>query len=329
MADKKTNSFSKGQEKPNSSEAVSREVRGEVKHFLVFGTPGLVGSRFVDLIASERQPVTPEVHEVDITEKSSLMTFFQENEKSFDAVVNFAAFTDVDGAEKERGDEKGLVWQVNVEGAANVADAAKKFNKFLVHISTDFVFPGSKDNPGPYSEDTKLPENPDGISWYGWTKLMGEKQVRKANSKCAVVRISYPFRSHCPQKSDFARDILTLYDEGKLYPMFADQVRTPTFIDEAASAIEEICELEKPGNFHLVSSNTTTPYDFANYLLEKARKAKDVVKKGSLEEFMKTPGRTPRPVFGGLDSKKTQKELGMKFKTWQQAVDEFVEQLNG
>lgn len=300
-----------------------------MKHFLVFGTPGLVGSRFVDLIASERQPITPELHEVDITDKSSLAAFFQENEKSFDAVVNFAAFTDVEGAEKERGDEKGLVWQVNVEGTANVAEVAKKFNKFLVHISTDFVFSGSKANPGLYSEDSKLPENPDGISWYGWTKLVGEKKVKEIIGKSAIARISYPFRSHCPQKSDFARDILTLYDEEKLYPMFADQVRTPTFIDEAASAIEEICELEKSGTFHLVSSNTTTPYEFASYLLEKARNVKNVVKKGSLEDFMKTPGRTPRPLLGGLDSKKTQKELEMKFKTWQQAVDEFVEQLNG
>jgi dTDP-4-dehydrorhamnose reductase len=300
-----------------------------MKHFLVFGTPGLVGSRFVDLLASERQPITPELHEIDITDKSSLTAFFKENEKNFAAVVNFAAFTDVDAAEKERGDEKGSAWQVNVEGAANVASMAKKFDKFLVHISTDFVFPGSKDSPGPYSEDAKLPDNPDGISWYGWIKLMGENKVKEVGGKVGVVRISYPFRSHHTQKMDFARNILSLYDEGKLYPMFTDQVMTPTFIDEAVSVIEEICELEKPGIFHLASSNTTTPYEFAKYLLEKARKAKDVVKKGSLEEFMKTPGRTHRPLFGGLDTKKTQKELGMKFKTWQQAVDEFVEQING
>lgn len=300
-----------------------------MKHFLVFGTPGLVGSRFIDLIASERQPITPELHEVDITDKSSLVAFFQENEKSFDAVVNFAAFTDVDAAEKERGDEKGLVWQVNVEGAKNVADVAKKFNKFLVHISTDFVFPGNKENPGPYPEDTELPESPDGISWYGWTKLMGEKKVKETGGKYAIARIAYPFRSHCTQKSDFARKILALYDEGKLYPMFTDQIMTPTFIDEAASAIEEICELEKEEICHLVSSNTTTPYKFACYLIEKARGVKNVVKKGSLKEYLKIPGRTPISRLGGLDTKKTQEELGMKFKTWQQAVDEFVEQLNG
>jgi dTDP-4-dehydrorhamnose reductase len=300
-----------------------------MKKFLVFGTPGLVGSRFVDLLAAERQPITPEVHEVDITDKASLLNFFEKKKNSFDAVVNFAAITNVDEIEKERGNEKGLAWQVNVEGAANVADAAKKFDKFLIHISTDFIFPGSKDNPGPYPEDAKLPENPDEISWYGWIKLAGEKKVEEIGGKVGIVRISYPFRSHHTQKMDFARSILSLYDEGKLYPMFTDQIMTPTFIDEAASVIEEICELEKPGIFHLASSNTTTPYEFASYLLEKARKAKDVVKKGSLEEFLKTPGRTPRPRLGGLDTKKTQKELEMKFKTWQQAIDEFVEQING
>ena len=300
-----------------------------MKHFLIFGTPGLVGSRFVDLLAVERQPITPEVHEVDITDKTSLLNFFEKNSNNFDAVVNFAAITNVDEVEKERGNEKGLAWRVNVEGAENVAIGAKKFDKFLIHISTDFVFPGSKDNPGPYIEDSVLPENPDEISWYGWIKLMGERKVKEVGGRVGIVRISYPFRSHHTQKMDFARNILTLYDEDKLYPMFADQIMTPTFIDEAASVIEEICELEKPGTFHLASSNTTTPYEFASYLLEKARKAKGVVKKGSLEEFLKTPGRTPKPMLGGLDSQKTQKELGMKFKTWQQAVDEFVEQLNG
>jgi dTDP-4-dehydrorhamnose reductase len=300
-----------------------------MKHFLVFGTPGLVGSRFVDLIASERQSITPEVHEVDITDKSSLAAFFQENEKSFDAVVNFAAYTDVNGAEKEKGNKQGQVWQVNVDGAGNVAEMAKKYNKFLLHISTDFVFPGSEENPGPYAEDAKLPSAADGIGWYGWTKLMGEKKVKEIGGKYAIVRIAYPFRSHCTQKSDFARKILALYDEGKLYPMFTDQIMTPTFIDEAGSAIEEICELEKEGIYHLVSSNTTTPYEFASYLLEKARGVKDVVKKGSLKEHLKASGRTPISRLGGLDTKKTQKELGMKFKTWQQAVDEFVEQLKG
>jgi dTDP-4-dehydrorhamnose reductase len=300
-----------------------------MKHFLVFGTPGLVGSRFVDLIAAERQPITPEVHEVDITDKSALANFFQKNEKSFDVVVNFAAYTDVNGAEKEREDEQGQVWQVNVNGAGNVAEVAKKHNKFLLHISTDFVFSGSEENPGPYPEDAKLPETSDGVSWYGWTKLMGEKKVKRISGRYAIARISYPFRSHFTQKIDLARKMLALYDEGKLYPMFADQIMTPTFIDEASSAIEEICELEKEGIYHLVSSNTTTPYEFTCYLLEKARGVKDVVKEGSLKEYLKAPGRTPISRLGGLDTKKTQKELGMKFKTWQQAIDEFVEQLNG
>ncbi len=300
-----------------------------MKHFLVFGTPGLVGSRFVDLIASERQPITPEVHEVDITDKPALASFFQENGKNFDVVVNFAAYTDVNGAEKEKGNERGLVWQVNVNGAGNVAEMAKRYNKFLLHISTDFVFLGNEESPGPYSEDAKLPATLDKIGWYGWTKLMGEKKVKEVGGRHAIARISYPFRSHCTQKSDIARKMLTLYDEGKLYPMFTDQIMTPTFIDEASSVIEEICELEKEGIYHLVSSNTTTPYEFACYLLEKAKGVKDVVKKGSLKEYLKEPGKTLIPRLGGLDSKKTQNELGMKFKTWQQAIDEFVEQLNG
>ncbi|MGB6839040.1 MAG: NAD(P)-dependent oxidoreductase [Microgenomates group bacterium] len=296
---------------------------------LILGSSGLVGSRFVDLLAVERQSITPKSVELDITDRASLNDFIKRKKDNFDVVINFAAITNVDEIEKERGNEKGMVWQVNVEGAANVAEAAKKHDKFLVHISTDLVFSGSEEDPGPYAEDSKLPENLNRISWYGWTKLMGEKKVRELNKNSAIVRISYPFRSHYTRKIDFARNILQLFDEGKLYPMSTDQLMTPTFIDEAASAIEEICELEKPETFHLASSDTITPYEFANYLLEKARGAKNVVKKGLLKEFLKAPGRTPIPIFGGLDTKKTQRILGMKFKTWKQAVDEFIEQLNG
>ena len=298
-----------------------------MRRYLIFGTPGLVGSRFADLVAQNRQPIAPEVHEVDICQKNEVFSFFQENRDEFEVVVNFAAITDVDGAEKERGKKKSLVYRVNAEGAVHVAQAAQKYGKFLIHISTDFIFPGSQEFPGPYSEKTQLPERPDGISWYGWTKLMGEKMIQEVTQDAAIARISYPFRAHHPAKLDFARKILMLFDEGKLYPMFSDQIITPTFIDEAAQALGKIADKKNPGIYHLASSNATTPYDFASYLLEKARGVRGVVKKGSLREFLKTPSRTPRPIYGGLETKGTEKKLAMKFLTWQQAIDEFVHQL--
>lgn len=298
-----------------------------MKRFLILGSGGLVGSRFIELIASERLSIAPRSYELDITDKGSISTFFKQRADDFDVVVNFAAVTDVDAAEKERGEGRAMTWRVNTEGAANVAWAVQKYEKFLIHISTDFVFPGTKSNPGPYTEEAKLPNDPKNINWYGWTKLWGERKVGEICERSAIVRISYPFRAHYTEKLDFARKILLLFDQGKLYPMFSDQIITPTFIDEAVNVIEKIGEIERAGVYHLASANTTTPYDFANYLLEKARGVKGVVREGFLEEFLKVPGRTPRPIYGGLDTKKTQSILGVRFKTWQKAIDEFVRQI--
>src|SRR3989344_6444159 len=253
-------------------------------NYLVIGGSGLIGSRFVELTKKNNIILSPSEKELDITSGPSVDNFFKNSK--FDIVVNFAAYTNVDGAEKERGDKKGIVWGLNVGAAENLAKACQKFGKFLIHISTDFIFPGTKENPGPYAEDAELPGEMEKIGWYGWTKLEGEKQVRKINKNAAIVRTAYPFRTAYEQKLDFARNILALFDEGKLYPLFSDQKLTPVLIDDLVGVLEKIANLKRPGIYHTVTSDVTTPYDFANYLLEKARRVKSVVQKGSMEEFL-------------------------------------------
>ena len=294
---------------------------------LVLGSSGLVGSRFTDLYHSQNPFFTPDSKELDISDKNQVETFFKENKDSFETVLNFAAYTDVDGAEKERGNEKGLVWMLNVDGPRYLAEMCQKYGKYFIQISTDFVFPGTEDYPGPYSEDAKTPQGPEKLSWYGWTKLMGEKKAQEAARTCAIVRISYPFRANYTQKLDFARNILTLFDEGKLYPMFSDQKMTPTWVDEACKVLYLLLEEKKTGIFHVATQGVTTPYEFASYLLGKARGVKGIVKEGSIAEFLKAPGRTPKPRLGGLESIKTQKILDTKFLTWKEAIDELVKQL--
>lgn len=287
----------------------------------------MVGSRFTDLYHQDTQLITPKITELDITDKKALREFFAQNASDFDSVINFAAITDVDGSEKERGNENGPTWKVNVGGAENIASECKKHSKHLIQISTDFVFPGTKERPGPYSEDESLPTSPEGIGWYGWTKRIAEEKTREIWDKTAILRITFPYRAHYPTKIDFARKILELYDEGKLYPMFSDQTMTPSFIDEIAKVLYLLVEEQKTGVFHSASADTTTPHEFASYLLEKARKVKNAVKESSMQEYLKAPGRTPRPLLGGLKVEKTEKELGINFMTWRAAVDEFVSQL--
>ncbi|MEK7112709.1 MAG: sugar nucleotide-binding protein, partial [Patescibacteria group bacterium] len=275
----------------------------------------------------ETPTITPKSEELDITNKKAVELFFDTNHGEFHSVINFAAYTDVDGADKERSDEKGDVWGINVQGAENLAEAAKRFGKHFVQISTDFVFTGTEENPGPYSEEAKTEETPDNLTWYGWTKLVGEKRVQGINPGASIVRISYPYRANFKGKLDFARNILMLFDEGKLYPMFNDQKLTPTFIDEASKVFYLLLEEKKAGIFHVTSTDLTTPFEFARYLLEKARGVKNVVKEGSMQEFLKAPGRTKRAKLGGLLNEETRKELGISLMSWKEGIDELVKQL--
>lgn len=290
---------------------------------LITGSSGLVGSRFIDLFLEKRNLLTPEILDLDITSTDSVSKYFKNN--NAEVVINFAAYTNVDGAEKERGDANGEAWDLNVNGVKNLIEVCKENNIFLVQISTDFVFKGDESDVGPYSEDKKIPESNEGISWYGWTKNRAERIIYDSGVKHAIVRIAYPFYSaDFDGKLDFAKGFLKLFDDGKLYPVFSDQTHSVLNVDDLVGPLTKITNQKIEGTFHVVASDTTTPFDFVSYLLEKARGAKNVVQKGSMSEFLKVAGRTPRPRLGGLKTGITEEKLGMKFKTWREMVDGFV-----
>src|SRR4030042_6746762 len=142
------------------------------KEIYVTGSKGFVASGFLNSFSNTGKIITPEIDELDITDRDALRKYF--SGKKIAAVVNFAAMTDVDGAEKEKGDKNGLFWRVNVEGAVNLANLALEKEAALIQISTDFVFPGSADYPGPYSEDSKPAIKPGSIGWDGWDKKIAE-----------------------------------------------------------------------------------------------------------------------------------------------------------
>lgn len=286
-----------------------------MKKVLVIGATGLVGSRFVELTKDKLDIISVDETKLDITNKESVEKFFDET--SFDTVLNLAAYTDVAKAESERNNENGLCFKLNALAPKYLNESCKKHNRFLVHISTDFVFEGLENSKGPFDEDQDLPETNKNLSWYGWTKNRGE-------TGDAIVRIANPFRNNFPQKLDFARKILDLYDKNSLFPLFTDQIITPIYVDEMVSPLLKIINEKINGKFHIVSSDTCSYYDLANYLIEIARGVKDYPRRALLTEFLKDTKNNKRPIWGGLATKKTQEKLGMKFKTWKEMVDEFI-----
>lgn len=296
-------------------------------HVLVIGSEGLIGSRFVELYPQKDSLHTPRYIDFDIANPSHIKALMKSF--NFSAIVNFAAFTDVDAAEAQRGNKKEDCWMVNVVGIKNLVSAIDPKKTFYIHISTDCVFSGSSSDPGPYPESYPPETNSLKLTWYGFTKKEGEGEVKKAlGDSAAIVRINYPVRSKFDQKLDYLRKPLALFDEGKLYPLFTDQQISISFIDEVCQAIEKIIDKKTFGIFHVSSRDTSTPFELFSYMLFKIRGVKNDIEGITLDEFIEKTGASSAryPKYGGLKVEETEKKLGIKFLTWREIVDRLVEQ---
>ena len=293
---------------------------------LVTGSTGLVGSRFVELYPRKTFLHLPTELELDITNVKQIKDVF--SKYNFRAVINFAAFTDVGAAEEQRDDKNGACWKVNVEAVNNLVSVVNPNKTHFIHISTDMVFPGSEEDPGPYFENHPPEAESSKVTWYGYTKGEAERVIlSKFGKKATILRLIYPVRAKFNEKLDYLRKPLALFDKGKLYPMFSDQQVSICFIDEACKALEKIVVGNYKGVFHASSTDTTTPYEITSYLIEKARGVKNAVESSSLDAFLKTVVNPLRyPKYGGLKVEATEKKLGMKFSSWRKIVDKLVAQ---
>ncbi len=294
---------------------------------LVTGSDGLVGSRFVEMFPRKNFLHLPTEVEMDITKPDEIKEMFAKY--NFSAVVHFAAFTDVNGAEEQRGDKFGSCWQINVDGTRNLIDALNPNTTHFIHVSTDMVFTGEEHDKGPYSEEHPPCNDENKLTWYGYTKSEAERIIlTHLGNRATILRIIYPVRANFEGKLDYLRKPLKLFDEGKLYPLFSDQQISISFIDEVVEAIEKIINSGKTGVFHAASKNTTTPHDLISYLIKRSKKDEKLVKSIKLSEFLmknNLPGRR-YPKYGGLKVDNTEIELGVKFGTWREVVDKLVEQ---
>jgi dTDP-4-dehydrorhamnose reductase len=291
-----------------------------MKEVLVTGSSGLVGSRFLELFGEKYRFLTPRQQDFDITNRRAVESFFATATPQ--ALVNFAAFTDVNAAENQRGDESGLCYKVNVTGVANLLDAIDHDKTHFIQVSTDMVFSGAEDDPGPYDEDRAPEWDLRKLTWYGYTKALAERGAP------TVVRIIYPVRARYEPKLDYLRNFLNKFDNGGLKSVFDDQRVSLTFVDEFCEALAKIIDGKKYGVFHVASRDTTTPYELVTYFIEKVRGKEVGVGRGSLSKLVEE-GMIPfyrYPKYGGLKSEKTQKILGMRFRSWREIVDELVDQ---
>ncbi|MBI2086512.1 NAD(P)-dependent oxidoreductase [Candidatus Daviesbacteria bacterium] len=247
---------------------------------LVFGGGGLVGSKFLDLNNQFFNIKSPSASEIDILNKNQITEVFEEFNP--DSIVNFAAYTQVEEAEKQRDDKNGICFQINAIGAKNVAEAAKNFNKNLIHISTEYVFDGTKDAI-PYTEE----DTPNPINWYGQTKLAGEQFVINSGCAAVIVRISMPFSASYKLKKDIARFFLEQLKTNQKVWAVEDQRITPTLVNDIADALKVLIGNKTLGIYHISSKDSVSPLEFVKILAETFGLDYSLINSTTLNEFGK------------------------------------------
>jgi len=216
------------------------------------------------------------------------------------AVVNCAAYTNVDAAEADEATAE----RVNADAAGNVARACAAIGARLVQVSTDYVFDGSKAEPWVES-DAVAP-----LGAYGRTKLHGEQQVAAALDDHAIVRTAWLFGPHGP---NFVSTMLRLAGERDEVSVVTDQVGSPTFAGHLAPALVDMAERTDTGIFHGAGAGSCSWYELTLEIYDTAGLACRVLPTTAVE-FARP---APRPAYSVLGS---EREHPITLPPWQQGV---------
>lgn len=288
---------------------INHDTSQNKKRIVGTGFTGLVGSRIVELLEDQYEFVPLGI---DVRVKEEIQQ--KVSQLKPDYMLHLAAKTDVDGCEKEKYlGEKSDAWQINVQGTQNIVDACIQNNVKMVFVSTDFVFSGDT----PHGES----DIPNPLNFYGKTKLEAERYVQTLGNNGLIIRISFPFRAYFNKREDIVRMFISSLRQGKTVKAVKDQIITPTFIDDIATAIPTIIERQVDGILHLSGGVPISPYELA-IMIKNEFNLSGTVDPVEFKDFYK--GRAMRPLKSIL-SNGTITTLGLKTHTIEEALKEIKE----
>ena len=275
------------------------------------GLSGLVGSRVVELLTPDFSFENLSLETgVDITDKGSVDGYFSKSDAPW--VFHMAAYTDVQGAEKD----KDAAWNVNVLATEHIAQNCRKLGKKLLYIDTDYAFDGKKKT---YTEK----DTPHPLGWYAKTKTEGAKRVLGLGDKGLVIRISNPYRAHPVGKKDWVHKMLERLQEGQSISGTTDQLFAPTFIDDIAVSLRALVKAQAHGIYHVVSAPALSPYHAALTVAEVFSFDKKLVTQTTFAEMFFN--RAPVPQYAALKNDKIQ-SLGVEMHAFSEGVAEVKKQ---
>ncbi|MGC9323389.1 MAG: dTDP-4-dehydrorhamnose reductase [Desulfomonilia bacterium] len=279
---------------------------------LVTGAKGLLGHDVVDVFEESGHSVIaadimPEGTYLDITEPDTIRKVLSAERP--DWLINCAAYTNVDACE-EHEDQAFLL---NAQGPEHLAQACSRFGVSLLHISTDYVFDGTKEDP--YTEQ----DLPHPINAYGRSKLAGEYAVRTTTKEYIIIRPQWLFGIH---GHNFVATIIEIARNNEKIRVVNDQRGSPSYAKDLAKAIRLLVELNARGTYHLCNRGRATWFDLAKKAVELADLDTEVIPVSS-DEF---PRPAQRPANSILSTKKFTDVTGKLMPMWQISLENYIKE---
>lgn len=281
-------------------------------NILITGCNGQLGNEMQLLEKANKQHkfFNTDVEELDITNQKAIENFVNDN--AIDGIVNCAAYTAVDKAESNRE----LCTRLNTEAPAYLAAAIDARKGWLIQISTDYVFDGTKHTP--YVENDK--PCPDSV--YGNTKLAGELAVKKFCKRTVIIRTAWLYSSF---GNNFVKTMMRLGKEKTELGVIFDQIGTPTYAGDLANAIMAIInEGVKPGLFHFSNEGVISWYDFTKAIHRIAGISGCNVKPLHTSEY---PTPAARPAYSVLDKTKIKDTYNIEIPYWEESLEKCIKLL--
>ncbi len=281
---------------------------------LVTGSNGQLGMEFRTLapLHGDLKMIFTDLPDLDITDPVQARRYI--NDERPDVVINCAAYTAVDKAEME----PELAMLVNGTAAGNPAAAARQTGASVIHISTDYVFDGTKSKP--YTEED--PVNP--VSAYGKSKAAGEMILQNSGVDGVIIRTSWLYSSF---GSNFVKTILKSAPAKGHLSVVHDQVGSPTYARDLATVILNILYTVKERRgislFHYADHGVASWYDFAHAILEMAGISCGLSPIATRDY----PAMAPRPSFSVLEKEKIVKEFGISVPYWRDSLRECIRRM--
>ena len=305
----------------------------------LIGCKGMLGSEVARQLDEKKLPWVGTDKDVDITDPQALFDFtnkietaayfpsdLKREDRKIKWIINCAAYTNVDKAEKE----PELAEKLNSTGPLNIARTARAIGAKLIHISTDYVFNG-KDNI-PYTED--MPKDPLGV--YGKTKAAGEENIMKEMNTYYIIRTAWLYGAN---GKNFVYTISNAMNNHDSVRVVNDQYGTPTYTPDLASVIIRFIDKNDNakaffgknsapayGIYNYTNAGKTSWYDFACEIYRLGRKTGRIssdckIEACSTEEY---GAAVERPAYSVLNKDKISKALKLKIPDWENSLEKFI-----